>query len=113
MVDMNLDVPEDQLLLDTDDLAAPVEVTFNASWERVEQALAAADIVHDPVRYRLKQDSSGVLALFIEVPVADGTAPDRLLHAEELLRDALRELDGPRPFYVHFLDSATKAEQVA
>lgn len=111
MGDMDIDTPGDQLLLD--DADAPIEVTFHAPWERVEQALAAAGIAHDPIRYQLKENSIGVLALFIEVPVAGDPTPERLVDVERAISDSLRNIHGTRPFHIHFLDRATKVDQVA
>ncbi len=83
----------------------PMESYFFATWDRVNTAIAP--LKHVGVRYRWTTDSSNELALFIEIPVEGDPEVSEMIDARDRVRQALLELDGDRPAYIHFVDSET------
>lgn len=95
----------DEVLKEDMGVIGPIELKFVGRWDRVEGALAG--LPHGPVRYRWSTDSTGDLALFIEVPLQDDPTAETVMEYRDRLRDSLNELEGDRPVYIHFVDSAT------
>ena len=91
----------------------PISVRVRARWRRVDDALATLE--HDPVLYRWQLDSTGLPALFVEVPLRDALDGDELLRFRDAVNAAINEIHGDASVYVHFvgpqpLDEAADAE---
>lgn len=83
------------------DQIGPMEVRVQANWERVDRALQG--LLHGPVVYRWRLDSTGEPALFIEVTVPADVDSDQLLVYRDAIHEAVDELDGQHSVYVHFI----------
>ncbi len=86
--------------LDELGLVGSIELTLSGQWARVDGALEG--LPHEPVLYRWREDSTGELALFIEVPLAGEVPVERLLEYRDAVRDAVRGAT-ERTIYVHFV----------
>jgi hypothetical protein len=87
----------------------PTEVPLCGRWAPVEDALG--DLPHGPVLYRWRDDSTGELALFVEVPLTTRDVPfERLSEYRSSVRDAIAGKT-ERGAYVHFVGPDNGADK--
>lgn len=95
----------DDVLNSDAEIVGSMESYFYATWDRVDEAIKP--LPHVGVRYRWTTDSTDELALFIEIPVQGDPGVSEMIDARDRVRQALVELNGDRPAYIHFVDSDT------